>query len=120
MSATNIYDLHSKAFDNVSAYVICKDGERVATVAFRFPRDGAGRLWCYLHVLGVPMVRAYASGYGYDKKSAACVAASHKVEAYTGEDRVNCPKDAETRDAICNALSHDGGMCWDRYLLDAG
>lgn len=55
---TDIYDLHSKAFARVSAYVVLdKSGERVATVAFKFPADGAGRLYAYVHWIGVPMVR---------------------------------------------------------------
>ncbi len=68
---SKIYDLHSAAFAQVSAYIILKDGEKVATVAFKYPKDGAGRLWCYLHVVGLKMVRGYAGGYGYDKTSAA-------------------------------------------------
>lgn len=38
---TNIYDQHKAAFANVSAYTIMKGGERVATIAFKFPRGGA-------------------------------------------------------------------------------
>ncbi len=75
---TDIYDLHKTAFKSVSAYVILKDGERLATIAFKFPKDGAGRLWCYFHLIGQPMVRAYAGGYGYDKRSAA---ASNAIDA---------------------------------------
>src|SRR5574343_355367 len=71
-----IYEQYEKAFSNVSAYVILKDSEYVATVAFKYPNDGAGRLWCYLHVLGLSMVRAYAGGYGYDKASAAFTSAA--------------------------------------------
>lgn len=78
MTRNAIYDQHDKAFANVSAFVILKDGERVATVAFKFPRDGAGRLYCYLHVIGLPMVRGQAGGYGYDKKSAAFRDAAEK------------------------------------------
>ena len=44
----NIYEQHEAAFGNVSAFVIAKDGKRVATIAFKFPRDGAGRLVAYV------------------------------------------------------------------------
>lgn len=44
-----IYDQHRAAFSNVSAYVITLDGEKVATIAIKFPRDGAGRLYAYVH-----------------------------------------------------------------------
>lgn len=82
---TNIYDLHDKAFLHVSAFVICKKGERVASLAFKFPKDGAGRLWCYIHIFGLEMARGYASGYGYDKRSAAVGAAIEAIKPYAGE-----------------------------------
>lgn len=74
-----IYDQHDKAFSGVSAYCIARDGNRVATLAFKFPRDGAGRLYAYVHWIGDEMVRGSASGYGYDKRSAACRDASRKA-----------------------------------------
>jgi hypothetical protein len=111
---TNIYDQHRAAFSNVSAYVVLKDGKRVASVAFKFPRDGAGRLYCYLHIFGAPMARGYAGGYGYDKRSAACeaAAAKHSRDAY--------PEDLANIDAIKAALAGDSGYEWDRRLRDAG
>ena len=101
----DIYETHEKAFSGVSAYVVTDaKGQRVATIAFKFPKDGAGRLWCYLHVLGQEMQRSYASGYGYDKKSAAICKAAYKLE--------DCP--------IKTALEKEGGYGWDRYMADAG
>lgn len=109
----DIYDQHAKAFEHVSAYVILKDGERVATVAFKFPRDGAGRLWAYVHWLGEEMTRGHAGGYGYDKRTAACASAVHKaglsrLSGYIGGD------------AFLEALSRDGGDTWDSALRKAG
>lgn len=104
----NIYDLHDKAFNRVSAYVIAKNGERVATLAFKFPADGAGRLWCYLHVLGDPMVRAYAGGYGYDKRSAAARNAADLLS--------DSPAALPIKTAIRAGESRD----WNDYLRDAG
>ncbi|WP_426050363.1 hypothetical protein [Brevundimonas sp. SL161] len=77
----NVYDQHQSAFARVSAFVILKDDERVATVALKFPADGAGRLWAYVHLIGVEMVRAHADGFGYDKRSAAVSAAIAKIPA---------------------------------------
>lgn len=34
---SDIYALHQSAFSSVSAYVVLKDGERVATVALKYP-----------------------------------------------------------------------------------
>jgi hypothetical protein len=69
----DIYEQHAAAFANVSGYIILDptNGERVATVAIKFPRDGAGRLYAYVHLIGREMVRGHANGYGYDKRSAA-------------------------------------------------
>jgi hypothetical protein len=81
---SDVYKQHDAAFAAVSAFVILdKSGERVATVALKFPRDGAGRLYAYVHLIGVEMVRAHAGGYGYDKRSAAVAAAIAKLPAGT-------------------------------------
>lgn len=111
LGTPNIYRQHDAAFANVSAFVIAKDGERVATVAFKFPRDGAGRLYAYVHLIGDEMVRGYAGGYGYDKRSAACADAARKL----GGDA------DEARDAFAAALiaGHDGAG-WDSALRGAG
>lgn len=125
----DIYDLHAKAFQRVSAYVITHNGERVATIAFKFPADGAGRLYAYVHWLGVPMVRGFAGGYGYDKKSAACLDAVRKsaivenVKARASECMI-APTDGrpwfDHAQAFCDALDTDDGQYWDRRLEKAG
>jgi hypothetical protein len=113
---TSIYDQHQRAFARVSAYVIMRDGQRVATIAFKFPADGAGRLYCYLHSLGVPMVRSWANGYGYDKRTAAAVSAAHMIKSHGQE----CIQTRDTVDTIKAALSRDDGRDWERMLRDAG
>lgn len=127
-----IYDLHSKAFSNVSAFVVMREKrksddtgtelERVATIAMKYPRDGASRQWCYLHVLGLPMVRGYAGGCGYDKNSAAfqdaaarqCGAKleSWQTSDYSGEYRIA----ALMRDSFNGREGHD----WQANLRHAG
>lgn len=77
----DIYEQHDAAFKRVSAFVIMSAGERVATVAIKFPADGAGRLYAYVHWLGNEMTRGQASGYGYDKRSAAIADAARKYIA---------------------------------------
>lgn len=54
---SDIYDLHRKAFARTAAYVVVHKGERVATIALKYPQDGAGRLWAYVHWVGLEMVR---------------------------------------------------------------
>jgi hypothetical protein len=113
---TKIYDQHTAAFRQVSAFVILRHGERVATIAFKSPKDGAGRLYAYIHWFGTQMVRGYASGYGYDKKSAAAEAASHLL----GQMGI---KDRESKlefDRFLDALRDVGGNTWDTALRNAG
>lgn len=109
---SNIYDLHDKAFASVSSYAVLKDGEFVASIAFKYPRDGAGRLWAYVHFLGEPMVRGYASGGGYDKHSAACASAVRNIDLsnHGGTDF----------EMFVRALSLDNGYYWNDNLRAAG
>lgn len=114
---TNIYDQHRASFSNVSAYVLLNGAkERAGTIAFKFPRDGAGRVYCYLHIHGVAMVRGFASGYGYDKKSAAVYSAVQKITIAGLHDH---PETKETIETIKNAIK-DSGYDWSRELENAG
>lgn len=84
----DIYEQHAAAFSRVSAFVILdSEGERVATVALKFPADGAARLWAYVHLIGVPMVRGFAGGFGYDKRAAAVAAAIDKIPVPDADGR---------------------------------
>lgn len=109
----DIYEQHDAAFANVSAFVILnKAGEIRGRVTFKYPRDGAGRLYAYVHWLGVSMTRGYAGGYGYDKRSAAVAAAARKIE---------WPIDTGSgSDAIAAAMMRDGGDDWTRAVEKAG
>lgn len=110
---TDIYDLHAKAFAQVSAYVIVKDGVRVATVSFKSPKDGAGRLWAYVHWLGTEMVRGCAGGGGYDKHSAALAQAARRAVAISA-DAASCL-------SFWQALGNDDdGRRWYIRLRHAG
>ena len=108
---SDIYDQHKAAFNNVAAYVVMRDIERVATIAFKFPKDGAGRLYVYVHWIGLEMVRGHASGYGYDKRSAAIESAIKAM----------CKKVTPTDSwPFTNALSDIGGSNWETELRRAG
>lgn len=124
----DIYDQHAAAFAKVSAFVILKDGEKVATVAFKFPRDGAGRLYAYIHWLGIEMVRAYAGGYGYDKRTAACINAGQKLDV-DAADSWAVENGIKTHDRrpwhihyrpFVTALRLNDGYDWSRNLEKAG
>jgi hypothetical protein len=110
---TTIYDQHDAAFRQVSAFVILKDKERVATIAFKFPKDGAGILWAYVHFFGSEMVRGRAGGYGYDKRSAAIEHAAQRMLATPNGWQHH-------QEAFHAAIKDIGGNSWDRALQDAG
>lgn len=107
----DIYTQHAAAFASVSAFVILnRAGERVATVALKFPRDGAGRLYAYVHWIGVEMKRGHAGGFGYDKRSAAVADAARRIE---------WPADADAATFAAAAML-DGGAGWTDAVENAG
>ncbi len=71
MTSKTVYQKHDAAFPLVSAGALVINGVQKGTIAFKFPKDGAGRLTCFLHIHGYSMVTGTAGGYGYDKKAAA-------------------------------------------------
>lgn len=118
---TDIYDQHKAAFANVSAYVVLNgSNERVATIAFKYPRDGAGRLYCYLHVFGTQMVRGFAGGGGYDKHSAAVLNAARKVPNDPGKAGHWTLEESQSFRALLKAISTNEAYSWSRELENAG
>lgn len=115
-----VYEQHRKAFDRVEAFVILKDGERVATVAFKFPADGASRLYAYVHWLGLEMVRGTASGGGYDKRTAAIASAVGKMPKAEGSTVEKRLADGDAYHNFRLTLAADTGPTWDSALRDAG
>lgn len=62
----------SSAFERVGARVIINPkGDLCGTIKILYPKDGAGRLQVVLHEHGYGPQIGRASGYGYDKLSAA-------------------------------------------------
>jgi hypothetical protein len=123
VSPRDIYDKHDAAFKNVNAYVIHKDGERKATIAFKRSASGL-RLTVFVHWFGLPMVTAFASGGGYDKASAAVASAMVKIAmlkrcSNLEEDRLAWEREYSQGLAEF-IIIEDGGYSWDRYLRDAG
>jgi hypothetical protein len=105
----NIYDQHAKAFANVSAYIVARKGERIASVAFK---HGA-RCTCYFHIIGTPMAKGWADGGGYDKASAAAHSAIGRIDPNAYPEHLALLKE------IASAV-RDAGNSWDRDLRDAG
>lgn len=114
---TDIYEQHDKAFASVSAYVVLKDGNKVATIALKFPRDGAGRLYSYVHWIGSPMVRGFAVGYGYDKRSAAVSMAIRHMTVVKNTDPTSPAMDDQI--TFMRSLAKDDGYYfYDKLIRD--
>lgn len=111
---TAIYEQHRAAFANVSAFVVLRDGERVATIAFKF----GGAVTAYVHWIGLEMTRATAKGGGYDRQSAACRSSALKI---TTDGEFTSDRRPDLRCEFIEALD-DGerGAGWERCLRDAG
>lgn len=116
----DIYEQHRAAFRQVSAYVVCDNGERVATIAFKFPADGAGRLYAYAHWFGLEMTRGHAGGGGYDKQSAALSGAARKAIEDYGRAHEPATQAIERRRQFFLAILRDAGLSWDRELRERG
>ncbi len=109
----DIYAQHNNAFANVSAYVVLKDGQRVATVAFKF----GTAVTAYVHWIGIQMQKGRAGGGGYDRQSAAVEDAVDKtIKAVTpAPDDVNL-----SRTTFFRSLRDTEGSGWIRTLEQNG
>ena len=68
---TNIYEKFDKATGNITAQILLINGKPVGRIVVKF---GAAAT-AYVQIWGAPMAMGRATGYGYDKASAAVMAA---------------------------------------------
>lgn len=111
---TSVYDKHAKHFSQVSAYVIIdSEGTQKGTMSIKYPKDGAGKLYLYLHLYGSEMVQVSVSGCGFDKRSVAVQkAADMYVKQNLGNDRLSV-QSLDFLQALCN-VNHDFST-WNKY-----
>lgn len=74
----------------------------------------------FAHWLGTEMVRGSASGYGYDKATAALADAMRKWPTWTEDGNAFGAEQSAGFNAFRLALAHDGGQRWDSALRAAG
>ena len=110
----SIYDKHKAHTSRIGAYAILHKGEYVAAITIAYPRDGASRLYAYVHWIGTEMQCGHANGYGYDKRTAAVSCAARKW--------MDQKADAQSADsdAFWTALIPDNGKDWADCLRNAG
>lgn len=114
----DVYDQFDKATARLDAYAVMSGAAYVGRIVFAYPSDGAGRLWCYAQAWGATMVRGYAGGYGYDKRSAAAQAAVAKLLPGTGDRPDTIEHVGRWRAALADQPASGEG--WQRRLEDAG
>lgn len=87
---TTVYDKFDKHFAQVSAWVIVNEqGEQVGKMSAKYPKDGMGKLYLYLHLHGSEMVQVSASGCGFDKLSVAIQKAGETILKKREEKTLN-------------------------------
>ena len=69
------------AFNLVSAYIVLDQDtmQPIAKIALKYPKDGAGRVKAYIHLIGMEVQHGYAGGYGYDKRTASIIDCIRKM-----------------------------------------
>ena len=99
---TTVYDKQAKHFSKVSADVIIdNEGNQKGTMQVKYPNEGMGKLFLYLHLYGSTMVQVSVSGCGFDKLS---VAIQKAAEAYTKD--LTFKKDRDFIEAL-KQINHD-------------
>lgn len=69
---TATHNQYDKATSRLAVFVLAdKEKEIIGNILASYPKDGAGNLTVFIRILGLPLVRGKAGGYGYDKLGAA-------------------------------------------------
>lgn len=116
---TTVYQKHDKAFSQVNAYAILKDGKHIANINLKYPKDGAGRLQCFIHIHGSEMQNSWVSGCWYDKRSSAISKTAQQYIKYTLDEAVILEADEmEFLRILATGEAHNGN--WDHLLYKNG
>ena len=121
----SIYERFDSSFGQVSAWALLdSSGGYIGRIAFKWPRDGMGRAYCYFQLWGAAMARGSASGCGYDKGSAAFDSA---LEAWAAMQREAGKTDSPIRaeivrlyTLIADCRANAGGERWTHSLESKG
>jgi len=113
---TDIYTQFDKATVSLTAAALVLDGEAVGRVVVKY---GAAAT-AYVQVWGAAMAKGRATGYGYDKTTAAIAdAVRHLILASVSAGDTQA-HDAMTRVLSAFADGGAGGERWDTRLRAAG
>lgn len=81
---TQIYEKFDKATGSFTAQALLRDGKPVGRIVVKF---GAAAT-AFVQIWGAPMTTARATGYGYDKASAAVMAAIDRMREWPTEQDI--------------------------------
>lgn len=111
----SVYELAGQKFNDVSAYVIHKDGKHLCNISLKYPKDGMGRLYGFIHCFGLQMEVSFVSGCGYDKRSAViCKLVNKQLEAIkNSEFKVDIESKNLDYIDLCENISLNGEGGWD-------
>ena len=92
-----VYNQHDAAFRDIWAGVVMKGAERVATISVKIGGRSSPNgltVTAYVHVIGLPMQKGIARGYGYDMKTAAIAKAVQQLSP--GGREMQCATTVQT------------------------
>lgn len=106
---TSNWTKFDKAFNQVSAFIVLDSETKnvIAKIALKYPKDGAGRLSCYMHIIGNEVQIGTASGYGYDKRTSAIISASDKFDLSSENCKLKS-KEIEFIQMLSTSLAQSG------------
>lgn len=115
-----VYQKFESSFANVSAYVILKDGVHIANISLKYPKDGMGRLQCYIHIFGTEMQNDFVSGCGYDKRSHAIHKTAKKYLSLVENEGLTDALSVHEKLFLALLSSNEADNGWDGVLYKHG
>lgn len=110
----DIYEKFDKATAQFEACALLREGKPVGRVVIKYGNAATA----FVQIWGAPMATGRATGYGYDKGSAAVMAAIDNLTVQP--DRCDEEATAAFAAIIAAAQSWDGGTRWRNVLKAAG
>jgi len=122
MNQDTIHETFDRITARIRSHAILKCGEPVGLVFVHYPADGAGRLKAFVYLYGLPTAYGSASGYGYDKATAAVYAAikSMKIDDRTADEVGAAGVEARRIAHLLQDTFTDGGHDYIRQMEDQG
>jgi hypothetical protein len=117
MATLTNWQKFDNAFKSVSAFIVLDQDtkETIAKIALKHPKDGAGRLYAFIHIIGMEIQQGYAGGYGYDKQTAGIINAAENCLVYVTTNE-NCNVNKKQLDFITLLSSTKAQSGWKEVI----